>query len=122
MNGVISLFIHLKFLGEEQDREVEEMSAQPTQHEEWVYQRGVALKLKALLDHQGWKEVLEPMLRAEEKQAEGHLLNGDIKDFNEFVQTRSNVKAAKRVFATIDSLIAIGENAAEMLEKEKSEE
>ena len=88
-------------------------------HNEWVYKKGRMIKVREMMKHPGWTEVVEPMLTAELNKAKNDLENADLKNYQQFIIVRQSVRAIKFLFAGLKTIIAQGERAAEMLEKEK---
>lgn len=97
------------------------MSEQPTQHDEWVYEQQCALKVKAMIEHPGWTEVLEPQLKRHKQSLMNELLSANLTKAEEFIFVRQSIHACDSVFALIKSIISLGEKAAEMLQKENED-
>jgi hypothetical protein len=102
-------------MAEESEREV-------TPHDEWVEEMSMARKLRGMLGHKGWTEVLEPNLVSQKKSLMNRLLTANLTKAEEFVLVRQSINAVDSIFNLIKAVLDLGDQAAENLKKEKEEE
>ena len=89
-----------------------------TQEDEWQQTIINGGKVKSLVGHSGWTDVIEPSLVARRKSLSKSI--GKIKEFGDFLRVQAALNAIDNLFTFIDSTIALGEQA--MVQKKEEAE